>query len=540
MRNTHFPGRSPVYSTKGLAATSHPLAAKAAIDILSIGGNAIDAAISAAAVLAVVEAHSTGVGGDLFCLYKPSSSKDIIALNASGRAPKALSLDKLNEVGIKDVIPFTSPHAVSIPTGVAGWIKLVEDHGSISLKQILKPAIDCAENGYVVADIIADYWEREFDKLSKDDDSKKVFLPSGIPLKAGETHYQPRLAETLIRISEEGRKGFYEGKVAKDMVEKLNSLGGFHSIEDFATAEADYVQPISANYRGFDVFECPPNGQGIIALMIMKILEGFDFEKIEPDSALRIHLQAEATKIAFSHRSHYLADPEFSDIPVDTMLSNDYINKLRSMIKLDSCVEENYKPELPRHHDTVYITVVDKDKNMVSLINSIFHSFGSGIMAPKSGVLFQNRGAGFVLEANHPNSVVGGKRPMHTIIPSMVLKDNNPFLSFGVMGGHYQPMGQAHVLSNIIDYGMDPQASLDFPRTFFTAQKDDVQGSLDKVLECEKGISDKVKNELKNIGHNVKVCDLPHGGGQVIKFKKDSNVLIGGSDPRRDGCAIGM
>jgi len=529
MRDTHFPGRSPVYSTSGMASTSHPSATKAAIDVLTKGGNAVDAAVTAAAVLAVVEAHSTGVGGDLFCLYYPNNSEKIIALNASGRAPKAASLENLTNAGLRDNIPFQSPHSVSIPTGIAGWLKLVEDHGTLSMKDILQPAIKFAKDGYMVADIIADFWKREAEKLSIDIDCKNLFLPNNQCLNKGEIHYQPQLADTLINIAENGRKGFYEGSVAKDMVNKLNSVGGLHTLDDFALAEANYVDPISAKYRGVEVFECPPNGQGVIALMIMKLLEGFDFNKMEAISSSRIHLQAEATKIAFSHRSHYLADPEFSDVPVSKLLSDNYIERLRSLIKTDSCIENKYKPDLPRHDNTVYITVVDQNKNAVSLINSIFHSFGSGIVAPKSGVLFQNRGASFVLEPNHPNVIEGGKRPMHTIIPSFAMKNNKPFLSFGVMGGHYQPMGQAHVLSNIIDYGMDPQASLDTAMTFY----------FDEVLECEKGISVEIKDQLKKIGHKVQVCDLPHGGGQVIQFK-DNSSLVAGSDPRRDGCALDL
>ena len=525
MRNTHSPGRSPVYSLDGMVATSHPLASKSAIDVLSNGGNAIDAAVTAASVLAVVEPHSTGVGGDLFCLYHKHNK--VIAMNASGRAPEAISIDKLNNIGIKESIPFQSPHSVSIPTGVAGWIKLIEDHGSLSLKEVLNPAINYAENGYIVADVIADVWEREIEKLSSDEDCKKLFLPEGKFLKAGDIHYQPRLAETLKNISELGKAGFYEGDIAKSMVKKLNSLGGLHSLADFANAEANYVEPISANYRDAKIFECPPNGQGVIALMIMKILEGYDFEDIPANSSKRIHLQAEATKIAFGHRSHYLADPDFSNVPVEEMLSKKHINNLRSLIKLDECIE-GYTPKLPEHPNTVYISVVDKEKNSVSLINSIFHSFGSGIVDPNSGVLFQNRGASFVLDSSHPNVIQGRKRPMHTIIPSLATKNEKPYLSFGVMGGHYQPMGQAHVLSNIIDYGMDPQESLDFPRSFY----------FDGILECEQGISENVKRELELIGHKVQTCDLPHGGGQVIEHR--GTTLIGGSDPRKDGCAIGL
>ena len=314
------------------------------------------------------------------------------------------------------------------------------------------------------------------------------------------------------------------------MVKKLNSMGGLHTMNDFAVAKANYVDPITANYREAQIFECPPNGQGVIALMIMRILEGFDFSEMEPTSALRIHLQAEATKIAYSHRNHYLADPEFSDMPVEELLSDKYIQSLRSLIKLDSCIEGSYKPDIPRHPNTVYISVVDKNKNAVSLINSIFHSFGSGILAPESGVLFQNRGASFVLDPSHPNVIEARKRPMHTIIPALAKKEGKPFLSFGVMGGHYQPMGQAHVLSNIIDYNMDPQASLDSPRSFY----------FDGVLECEKGISNEVNKLLELKGHKVEVCELPHGGGQVIQYNHENSSLIGGSDHRKDGCALGL
>ena len=527
MRNTHFPGRSPVYSLNGMVSTSHPLASKASADVLSKGGNAIDAAVTAAAVLAVVEPHSTGVGGDLFCLFHQARNNKIIAMNASGRAPNSISIDKLENLGIKDSIPFQSPHSVSIPTGVAGWVKLIQDHGNLELKEILEPAINYAEHGYIVADVIADVWKREIEKLSSDHDCKNVFLPEGNYLNAGDIHYQPRLAETLKSVAEHGRAGFYEGDIAKSMVKKLNSLGGFHNLEDFANAQANYVDPISANYRDAKVFECPPNGQGIIALMIMKILEGFDFTDLEPNSSLRIHLQAEATKLAYSHRDHYLADPDYANVPVEQILSEEYIKDLRSLIKIDSCIKD-YKPELPIHPNTVYISVVDKDRNSVSLINSIFHSFGSGIVDPYTGVLFQNRGASFVLDPLHPNAIKGGKRPMHTIIPSIATKANKPYLSFGVMGGHYQPMGQAHVLSNIIDYDMDPQKSLDFPRSFY----------FDGVLECEQGIPHNVREELISKGHKIQICDLPHGGGQVIEHR--GSKLIGGSDPRKDGCAIGL
>ena len=529
MRDTHFPGRSPVYSQLGMVSTSHPLATKAAADILTIGGNAMDAAITAASVLAVVESHSTGIGGDLFCLYYPKNASKVLALNASGKAPKAASLEALIDLGLRDSIPFQSPHSVSIPTGVAGWLKLIEDHGSLSMKEVLKSSINYARNGYVVADVIADVWRRETEKLSKDTDCKNLFLNKNNFYKAGEIHYQPELADTLESIAENGRKDFYEGRIAQNMVQKLNSIGGLHTLDDFAAAKASYVEPISANYRNVEVFECPPNGQGVIALMIMKILEGFDFTEIASNSALRIHLQAEATKIAFSHRNHYLADPDFSYVPVEEMLSKEYIETLRNLIKKDSCIENTYKPDLPKHDNTVYISVVDQNRNAVSLINSIFHSFGSGIVDPKSGVLFQNRAASFVLEVNHPNVIEGGKKPMHTIIPSFVMKNDKPFLSFGVMGGHYQPMGQAHVLSNMIDYDMDPQASLDAPRTFY----------FDGILDCEKGISEVTRDELTRIGHKINVCDLPHGGGQVIKFN-DNGTLIGGSDPRKDGCAIGL
>ncbi len=529
MRDIHFPGRSPAYGKNSMVATSHPSATLAAVEILKKGGNAVDAAVTAAAVLGVVESHSTGIGGDMFCLYCPSGSSEAIAMNASGRVPKNFNI---HEVSSKDGIfvdPF-SHAAITVPYAVAGWDKLVKDYGNLNLNQILSPAIDFAENGYVVADVIADMWNREREKLSRDIDCAEVFLNDGRPYLAGELHFQPKLANTLKKIADNGRDGFYKGSVARDIIKKINSVGGRHTIEDLESAEVEYVSPLSTDYRGYKILECPPNGQGIIALIILNILSGFDMKNYDPNSAMRIHLEAESTKLAFINRYKYLADPTFSEIPLEQLLSKKYTDYMRSFIEKDKTIEDNINLSLPDHKDTVYISIIDKEKNCISLINSIFQPFGSGLLCPESGVLLHNRGASFNIDSKHPNVIAANKRPMHTIIPGMMLKDNSAIMPFGVMGSHYQPVGQAHLLTNIIDYDMDVQSALDHSRTFY----------FNNCLSCEKGISRNVLRELEQLGHKIEIIDLPHGGGQAVYLDKKKNILVGGSDPRKDGIALGF
>ena len=528
MRDIQRPGRSVVRSTGAAAATSHPLATLTAIDTMRAGGNAVDAAVAAAAVLAVVEPHSTGVGGDVFCLYAPANSSEIIALNGSGRAPAAASAAELRDAGL-DAIPYTSPHAVSVPCAVRAWERLIADHGRLDLARVLAPAATIAEEGYPVADVIADAWGREEQKLKEDADAAAVFLPQGKPPQAGQVHRQPRLAETLNAIASHGAKAFYEGPVAEDIVTKLRSVGGRHTEDDFARASVDYVTPIRTRYRGVDVYECPPNGQGIIALLMLNVLEGFELRSLNPLGPERFHLEAEASRLAFSERAARLADPEHADVPVEALLSEAHAETMRARIRPDRTTPGLKPPPLPEHRDTVYLTVVDAERNAVSFINSLFHSFGSGIFAPRSGVMLHNRGSGFVLEPGHPNELMPGKRPMHTIIPGMAVREGRAWMPFGVMGGHFQPVGQVHFLTNVVDFGMDVQEALDCPRAFH----------FEGVLSCERGVPESTRNTLEKFGHQVSVPELPFGGGQAIMIDPETRALSAGSDPRKDGAAIG-
>ena len=528
MRNLHIPSRSPIYSQNAMVATSHPDATKKALEIIENGGNAFDAAITAAAILGVVEAHSTGIGGDCFCIFYSQKEKKVKALNGSGSSISNINYNKVTVTENNSVDPYCTD-AVTIPGAVAAWDKINQDYGTLPLKELLKPAIDLAENGYVVADVIADMWKREEEKLKKDKDCKRIFLKGEHSYKAGDIHFQRELGKTLKEISQFGKEGFYSGWVAEDILGKLNYLGGRHSLDDFSNLATEYVDPISSSYRGYDVYECPPNGQGIVALMILNLLQEFDLGSLDPNSFERIHLEAEATKIAFHHRNKYLGDPKFTNVPLEKLLSREYAKKLSKMISFKETIKNLEIYPLNNNKDTVYISVVDKHRNCVSFINSIFHPFGSGIVCPKSGVLLHNRGASFTLDKNHPNFYEPNKRPMHTIIPALLLKENKPLMPFGVMGAHYQPVGQSHFLTNVIDFGMDVQQALDHKRSFF----------YEGVLSLEKTFDSETIELLNNCGHKTDFIDIPHGGGQAIMINS-KNILIGGSDPRKDGIALGF
>ncbi len=527
MRNLHIPSRSPMYAKNAMVATSHPDATKKALEIIEKGGNAFDAAICAASILSVVEAHSTGIGGDCFCLFYSARNKKVFAINGSGRTPSMIDYDKVKLTDQNTVDPYCAS-AITIPGSVAAWAKLSEDFGNLPFNELLESSINYAENGYIVADVIGDMWKREEKKLLVDEDCKKVFLKDGKAYKVGDIHYQPNLANTLKKIARNGRNGFYTGDVAEDIINKIRKLGGTHSLKDFENLEVDYVAPVHTSYRGYELFECPPNGQGIVALLMMNILENFNLNNFPPNAFQRIHLEAEASKIAFHHRNKYLGDPAFVNIPVEEILSKDYAKKLSNMIKSNSVLRDLNIIDIPNHKDTVYISVVDKERNFVSFINSIFHPFGSGIVAPKSGVLLHNRGASFNLYNHHPNYLEPSKRPMHTIIPGLLMKSGLPVMPFGVMGAHYQPVGQAHFLTNVLDYNMDVQEALDNPRGF----------NYDGKLTLEKGYNKKIYDSLCDLGHNVEYTDLPHGGGQAI-ILKENDILVGGSDSRKDGIALG-
>jgi gamma-glutamyltranspeptidase/glutathione hydrolase len=529
MRDFHFPGRSCVHALNAMAATSQPGATLVAIEILRRGGNAIDAAVAASAALCVIEPASTGIGGDCFALYVPGGAGEVIALNGSGRAPAAAEAEWFLERGIRELVP-GSPHCVTIPGAIDAWARPLEDHGTMGLEEVLAPAIAYAEEGFAVHPRTAWDWARLEPKLRDDENAERILLPRGRAPRVGEVIRFPELASTLRAIAAKGRDGFYTGEVAEDMVAYLQGLGGLHTLDDFVAHASDYVTPIQTDYRGFQVFECPPNGQGIAALMMLNILGGFELQGLDPVGIERLHLEAEATRLAFEARDSLIADPAKVPVPVDELLSAAHANELRDRIRPDRAMGAAARPSpMPAHADTIYLTVVDGDCNAVSFINSTFHGFGSGLVSPKTGVNFQNRGSGFRVDPDHPNCVAPGKRPLHTIIPGMLMRDGRAEMPFGVMGGGFQPVGHTHLLTNMLDFGMDPQEALDCPRAFHHEGK----------LQLERGVSDRVADGLTDLGHDVVRADMPLGGGQAIRIDWESGVLSAGSDPRKDGCAIG-
>ena len=528
MRDFQLPGRSPVYASNGMAATSHPAATLTALDVLRGGGGAIDAAVAACAVLGVVEPHSTGIGGDCFVLYAPGGGGEVIAYNGSGRAPAAADAEQLLDQGI-DEIPSDGPHAVTIPGAIDAWARLVADHGRKGLDELLQPAIAYAENGYIVHPRVASAWESNTEKLRGNETATRIFLPDGRAPRVGEVHRQPELGETLRAIARDGRDGFYGGRVAEDIVAYLGSLGGVHTLDDFAAARGEYVTPISTNYRGYDVYECPPNGQGIVALIMLNVLAGYALSQTEPLGVERLHLEIEAGRLAMRDRDALVADPAHAEVPVESLLSEAHAAELRSHISSDRTMADLPPPAFPAHSDTVYLCVVDSDRNAVSFINSLFHGFGGALVSPNTGVVLQNRGSGFNVKPGHPNCIAPGKRPLHTIIPGMMLKDGRVAMPFGVMGAQYQPFGQVHFLTNVIDYGMDVQAALDLARVFRYGD----------VCELEIGVGEDVARGLAALGHQVERAASALGGGQAIGIDWEKGTLVGGSDPRKDGCALG-
>ena len=520
MRDFQFPGRSPVYATHGMAATSMPAATLTALDVLRAGGNALDAAVAAVAVLCVIEPQSTGIGGDCFCLYAPAGTGKVHALNGSGRAPAAANIDWFESRQIR-ALENTSAHSVSVPGAVDAWETLLKAHGRKGLDEVLQPAIRFAEEGWPVSPKVAWDWKNSEAKLRKG--GSEPFLPNGAAPNVGDIFRNAPLAETLRAIAKHGAKAFYQGPVAADMVATLRERGGLHTEEDFARGlhNAEFVDPITLNWRGHDVYQCPPNGQGLLVLMILGMLERMGTAPDGPSGLIRAHRHIEASRLAYRDRDAFLADPGAVDVPVKKLLSDEYLSGLRALIKDDVAMPEMPLPGemvLPPHKDTVYLCVVDKDGNACSFINSLFESFGSGILAHKSGVMLQNRGFGFRLEPDHPNVIAGGKRPMHTIIPGMVMKDGRAVMPYGVMGGHYQPVGQSWFLSNFLEYGLDIQESLDLFRVFPFKGK----------VQLERGVPDAVAKGLAAMGHATEPTDRPHGGGQAIT-KRTHHALDAGA-----------
>lgn len=527
MRDLHRPGRSVAQGARGAAATSHQLATHVALEVLRSGGNAIDAAITACALQGVIEPHNTGIGGDCFALIWKAKEGKLIALNGSGWAPGGLDVARLKAAGETE-IALTSIHATTVPGAIDAWDRLLRDHGTRGFADVLAPAIDYAENGFVLAERTASDWNREVAKLSKDAGARAHLLKSdGTAPKAGEIVRFPALARTLRTLAAEGRDAFYEGGIAKTLVKSLNALGGYHDLSDFAEYRSAYVAPISTRYRGVDCLQIPPSGQGLTALVMLNILSGYDIPA-DPFGADRFHLQIEASRLAYHVRDSYLADPAFADVPVAELLSEGFAARLRERIDPRKAMPPALSVPHVHHSDTVYITVADAEGNVCSLINSLFHAFGSGKVCPDSGVTFQSRGAGFRVIEGHPNAVAPRKRPLHTIIPGFALKDGKPWLSFGVMGGAYQPVGQVHVLQNLVDYGLDVQEALDAPRGFRGVD----------AFDAERGIPDAVLVDLAERGHPIRRVAVPWGGGQAILVDPATGVLSAGSDPRKDGCAL--
>ena len=529
MRNLELPGRSPVHGTQGMAATSNPLSTLAAIDVLKAGGNAMDAAIAACAVQCVVEPESTGIGGDCFCLYAPGGGDEVIGFNGSGRAPKAATPQWFAEQGITE-IERQSPHAVTIPSAVDGWDRLLGAHGTREFGELLQPAIRYARAGYPVASRVSVDFASQIGIIRDDENLSRVFLTDGKTPAAGSLHRQPELANTLEAIARNGRDAFYTGKIAENIVDYLRSKGGLHTLEDFASVEGNFVDPISTGYRGYTVHQCPPNGQGVIALLLLNIMGGVEAGG-DPLCPERLHFEIEAGRLAYHDRAAYLADPGQVEVPVGWLLSGAHADDLRRAINPAKAMTGMPKLPGPEHKDTVYITVVDKDRNACSFINTLYFGFGSGLMAPDSGVVLHNRGMSFSLDPTHPNCIAPGKRPMHTIIPGMVTKGGKTVMSYGVMGGEYQAYGHMQFLSRMFDFGLDIQEAQDLPRVFPNPQSGEVQ--------AESGLPERVANALRAKGHTLVAPEKPIGGSQAIWIDWDEGVLTGGSDPRKDGCALG-
>ena len=524
MRDFHLPGRSPVLAANGMCATSHPLAALTAVDILRRGGNAMDAAITGAILLGICEPQMTGIGGDCFVLFNKPGTPEILAFNGSGRAAAATMAADLRAGG-HEIVPPTSPDAVTIPGAVEAFCRLAQDHGRLGLEALFEPAIRYAEEGVPVAPRVAMDWAEGSKVLQGH--GRAHYLFGGKPLAVGQMFRAPGQAEVLRRIARDGSKAFYEGEVAEDMLASLKEMGGRHTAADFAGLSGDYTAPVSGTYKGLELLEHPPNGQGATAILMLNILAQFDLAAMDPLGSQRAHIEAEAAKLAYDACNRIIADPDHT-ARLEHMLAPETAARLAALIDPKRAMPAAAPLTEAVHRDTVYITVVDRDRMAVSLIYSIFHSFGSGIASEKFGILLHNRGAGFNLTPGHPNELAGGKRPMHTIIPGMLREAGNIIMPFGVMGGAYQPNGHARFVSNLRDFGMDVQTAIDVPRCFADAGQ----------MKIERGYDKAVRQELAEMEHNIVVPEAPIGGAQAVLIR-DDGVLEGGSDARKDGCALG-
>jgi gamma-glutamyltranspeptidase/glutathione hydrolase len=530
--------RSPVYSRKGIVATSQPLATAAGLEILAKGGNSADAAVAAGAALNVTEPTSTGIGGDMFALYYSADTGKVTALNGSGRAPAALTLDRLKNEGLlAETLPPFHAHTVTVPGACAGWCDLIAKHGSLPLTEILAPAIRLAEEGFPVAPLTAHFWARGAERQLKSAPNGHELTLNGRAPKAGELFRNPGLARTFKSVAEGGASAFYQGAIAEAIVGVVKEAGGCMTMDDLASHVSTWEEPISVTYRGLRVYECPPNGQGITALIALNILEGFDLASLEALSAEKMHLMIEALRLAFADARWYVADPKFSNVPVKELLSKEYAAERRKLLDPQRATVDQKRGAPVASSNTVYLSVVDQWGNACSFINSNYMGFGTGIVPKGWGFTLQNRGHNFSLDPNHPNCLAPRKRPYHTIIPAMVTReaDESLYASYGVMGGFMQPQGHVQVLSALHDAGLDPQSALDLPR--FCIDVDEAGGR----VAIEEGMPKETLDALQKMGHPVyEVTGYERalfGRGQVILRDPETGVLCGGSDPRADGYA---
>ncbi len=528
MRDIHYPGRSVVMSTHGMVATSQPTATAVGLDVLRRGGNAMDAAVAAGATLCVTEPQSTGIGGDCFILYHDAATGRPYGLNGSGRAPARASAAAIRERGYTEM-PEYGVLSVTVPGAVHAWHTALERFGSMCLGDALAPAIAYAEEGYAVGQVVARVWQRNEAFLAQAPDTRRTLLVDGRAPQAGTRLRQAELARSLRRIAEGGPAVFYQGEIAEQIVRFSEANGGLLALEDFAEHRSDWVEPIATDYRGLRVLELPPNGQGIVALMMLNILADAGLDGMAHLGADHVHTLVEAFRLAMAERDRFLGDPDFDDIPVAEMLSPDFAARQRRRMDPKQALAHPVRSGLAEHRDTVYLTVVDEHRNAASFINSLYHPWGSGLVAGETGILLQNRGGGFVLEEGHFNCVAPRKRPAHTIIPALAYRGERPVFSFGVMGGNYQPLGHAYVLSNWLDFGMDLQEAVDAPR--FSHE--------DGALVVERGVPPETRRALGSRGHRVVESEKPLGGAQCIYIDWSRDVLQAASDPRKDGCALG-
>ena len=536
-------GRSVVMAKNGMVATSHPLAAEAGIEILQKGGNAIDAAIAVNAVLGVVEPMSCGMGGDLFAIVWDAKTQKLYGLNASGRSPYKTSRQFFLDKGLKE-IPGSGPLSWSVPGCVDGWQQLRDRFGSKSMEEILAPAIRHADEGFPILELIGTFWQMSLPLLSRTPEAAQTYLIGKKAPRIGQLMHNKYIAETMRAVATGGRDAFYRGPIAKEIVAYSDRVGGLFTLRDFEEHTSTWVEPVSTNYRGYDVWELPPNGQGIAVLEMLNILEGYDIKKMGHNSPEFIHLFIEAKKLAYEDRARFYADTDFNkDLPIAKLISKEYGEGRRKLIDPNKAANSYPAGDITRGHgDTVYLTVVDKDHNAVSFIESNFAGWGSGHVPGNLGFMLQNRGSLFTLEEGHPNQLEPHKRPFHTIIPAMVTKDGKPWLSFGVMGGDMQPQGQVQVLINIIDHGMNIQLAGEMSRARHGGSSDPTGGTMTDGGEVavENGIPKETVEALRKMGHRVKYGNSSDFGGyQAILIDEENNLLHGASERRKDGSAIG-